>query len=58
VNKNIELFANVQNLFNQHYYTTGSFFSVGSVPFLNLTDARMFVPGMPFAAYAGLRMKF
>jgi iron complex outermembrane receptor protein len=58
VNKNVELFANVQNLFNQHYYTTGSFFSVSSIPFLNLTDPRMFVPGMPLAAYAGLRMKF
>jgi iron complex outermembrane receptor protein len=58
VNKNVELFANVQNLFNQHYYTTGSFFSVSAVQFLNLTDARMFVPGMPLAAYAGLRMKF
>ena len=58
VNKNVELFANVQNLFNQRYYTTGSFFSKDSIPFLNLTDARMFVPGMPLAAYAGLRMKF
>jgi iron complex outermembrane recepter protein len=55
VNKNVELFANVQNLFNQHYYTTGSFFNV---PFFNLTDPRMFVPGMPLAAYAGLRVKF
>jgi iron complex outermembrane recepter protein len=58
VNKDIELFANVQNLFNQHYYTTGSFFGAGTVPFLNLTDPRMFVPGAPLAAYAGLRMKF
>jgi iron complex outermembrane receptor protein len=58
VSKNAELFANVQNLFNQHYYTTGSFFNKDSIPFLHLTDARMFVPGMPFAAYAGLRMKF
>jgi iron complex outermembrane recepter protein len=55
INKNVELFGNVQNLFNQHYYTTGSFFSV---PFFNLTDPRMFVPGMPLAAYAGLRVKF
>jgi iron complex outermembrane receptor protein len=56
--KNVELFANVQNLLNQHYYTTGSFFGTGTVPFLNLTDPRMFVPSMPLAAYAGLRMKF
>jgi iron complex outermembrane receptor protein len=58
VNKNVELFANVQNLFNQHYYTTGTFFSTSSIPFLNLTDPRMFVPGMPLAAYAGLRATF
>ena len=57
VNRNVELFAMVQNLFNQHYYTTGTFFNTGSVPFLNLTDPRMFVPGMPLAAYAGLRVK-
>ncbi len=58
VNKNVELFANVQNLFNQHYYTTGTFFSTSSIPFLNLTDPRMFVPGMPLAAYAGVRARF
>ncbi len=58
VNKNVELFAMVQNLFNQHYYTTGTFFNTGSIPFLNLTDPRMFVPGMPLAAYAGVRATF
>jgi iron complex outermembrane receptor protein len=55
ITKNVELFGNVQNLFNQHYYTTGSFFNV---PFFNLTDPHMFVPGMPLAVYAGLRVKF
>ena len=58
VTKNIEAFALVQNLFNQHYYTTGTFFSTQAVPFLGLTDPRMFVPGMPLAAYAGLRARF
>jgi iron complex outermembrane recepter protein len=58
VTKNVEVFALVQNLFNQHYYTTGTFFSTGSIPFLNLTDPRMFVPGMPLAAYAGVRARF
>jgi iron complex outermembrane recepter protein len=58
VTKNFEIFAMVQNLFNQHYYTTGTFFSTGSIPFLNLTDPRMFVPGMPLAAYAGVRARF
>jgi iron complex outermembrane receptor protein len=59
VTKNIEIFGLVQNLFNQHYYTTGTFFDPGSVPAsLGLTDQRMFVPGMPLAAYAGLRARF
>jgi len=48
----------VQNLLNQHYYTTGTFFNTGSIPFLNLTDPRMFVPGMPLAVYAGVRARF
>jgi iron complex outermembrane receptor protein len=58
VTKNVEAFAQVQNLFNQHYYATGTFFSTGSFPSLNLTDPRMFVPGMPLAAYVGMRAKF
>jgi outer membrane immunogenic protein len=48
----------VRNLFNQHYAVSGTFFDVTSVPFLNLTDPRTFVPGMPFAAYLGVRGSF
>jgi iron complex outermembrane recepter protein len=55
VDKHIEVFGLVQNLFNQHYYLYGLFFQTSSFPYLNLTDPRTFVPGMPFAAYAGLR---
>jgi iron complex outermembrane receptor protein len=59
ITKNFEIFAMVQNLFNQHYYTTGTFFDPRSVPpSLGLTAPRMFVPGMPLAAYAGLRARF
>ena len=59
VTKNVELFGLVQNLFNQHYYTTGTFFDPGSVPAsLGLSDPRMYVPGMPLAAYAGVRATF
>jgi iron complex outermembrane receptor protein len=56
--KNIEVYGLVRNLFNQHYYVYGTFFETDSFPYLNLTDPRTFVPGMPFAAYAGLRAKF
>ncbi len=69
VNKNIEVFGLINNLFNQHYYAAGTFFqtnggqgifnsnTAGNPGFLNLTDPRTFVPGMPFAAYAGVRAK-
>jgi iron complex outermembrane recepter protein len=55
VSKNVELFGLVQNLFNQRYYTYGTFFDTGTVPYLNLTDPRSFLPGMPLAAYVGIR---
>jgi iron complex outermembrane receptor protein len=58
VNKNVEVFGLVRNLLNQHYYVSGTFFQTDSFPFLNLTDPRSFVPGMPLAAYAGLRVKW
>jgi iron complex outermembrane receptor protein len=45
----------VQNLFDRHYYVHGTFFDIATVPYLNLTDPRTFVPGMPFAAYVGVR---
>jgi hypothetical protein len=48
----------VRNLFNQHYYTFGTFFQTDSFPYLNLTDPRTFVPGAPLTAYAGLRARW
>src|SRR5262245_18946925 len=66
VASNIQVFGLVQNLFNQHYYSVGTFFNnagfntntFGAPPFLALSDPRTFVPGMPFAAYAGVRVTF
>jgi iron complex outermembrane recepter protein len=52
---NVELFGLVRNLFDQHYYTSGTFFDLATTPYLNLTDPRTFLPGMPFAAYVGVR---
>jgi len=64
--KNIELFGVVQNLFNQHYYSAGTFVSTagftsstpGASPFLALNDPRTYLPGMPLAIYGGLKVKF
>jgi iron complex outermembrane receptor protein len=58
ISKNFEVFGLVKNLFNQHYYVYGIFFDTTSFPYLNLTDPRTFVPGMPFAAYIGARATF
>jgi iron complex outermembrane receptor protein len=63
---NIEVFGLINNVFNQHYYLGGTFFetggfaSAGGAPSLmaQLSDPRTFVPGMPLAAYAGVRVKF
>jgi len=54
----------VQNLFNQRYYSAGTVFDPGGFntsggnTFLALNDPRSMLPGMPLAAYAGLKVKF
>jgi iron complex outermembrane recepter protein len=53
--RNIEVFGLVNNLFDKHYYVSGTFFETDSFPYLNLNDPRTFIPGMPFAAYVGVR---
>jgi iron complex outermembrane recepter protein len=55
ISDNVEVFGLVRNLFNQHYAVAGTFFDVTSYPYLNLTDPRTFTPGIPFAAYLGVR---
>jgi iron complex outermembrane recepter protein len=55
ITQNLEVFGLVRNLFNKHYFTSGTFFETDSFPYLNLTDPRTFLPGMPFAAYVGIR---
>ena len=66
INKTVELFGVINNVFNQHYFVTGTFFNTagfnsntfGNPNFLVLNDPRTFVPGMPFAAYVGVRARF
>jgi iron complex outermembrane recepter protein len=55
ITDNVEIFGLVRNLFDQHYYTYGTFFDVTTAPYLNLTDPRTYLPGIPFAAYLGVR---
>ena len=64
--KNVEVFGMVQNLFNQHYYSAGTFFNIGgynnSTPgganLMTFNDPRTFLPGMPLAVYAGIKATF
>ena len=66
VTKDFEIFGMVNNLFNQRYYSSGTFFetggfnsnSFGGNNFLVLNDPRTFLPGMPLAAYGGFRARF
>ena len=66
VTKNVELFGLVNNLFNQHYYSAGTFFQTSGLQqqhvrrpnFFVLNDPRTFLPGMPLAMYAGVRGSF
>ena len=66
VTKNVEVFGLVQNLFNQRYYSAGTLFDAGgfnnSTPgganLVSFNDPRSMVPGMPLAAYAGIKATF
>ena len=66
VTKNVEVFGLVQNLFNQHYYSAGTFFSTagfnnstpGGANLMTFNDPRTFLPRMPLAVYAGLKAMF
>jgi outer membrane receptor protein involved in Fe transport len=58
----LTLFAVVNNVLDKRYYTYGSFGPVGDVPWPGIpggvTDPRTASPGMPIAAYGGVRMAF
>jgi iron complex outermembrane recepter protein len=67
ITPNIEVFGLINNVLNQQYYYGGTFFQTGGFAsttagvtnlFASLADPRTFVPGMPLAAYAGLKVKF
>jgi iron complex outermembrane recepter protein len=67
ITPNIEVFGLINNVLNQQYYYGGTFFQTGGFAsatsgvtnlMASLSDPRTFVPGMPLAAYAGLKVKF
>jgi iron complex outermembrane recepter protein len=66
VTKNIEIFGLVQNLFDQRYYSAGTFFNTagfnnstpGGANLFTFNDPHTFLPGMPLAIYGGIRATF
>jgi iron complex outermembrane recepter protein len=59
VTENVEVFGRIDNLFNDHYATFGTFTDVGPVtPTLNITNATSLAPALPFSVYGGVRIRF
>jgi outer membrane receptor protein involved in Fe transport len=61
VTKNFQLFALVQNAFNETYYTYGTFSPTTSVPIVqvpNATNTRSYNTGAPIAAFGGVKLTF
>jgi outer membrane receptor protein involved in Fe transport len=61
--KNVQVYARVENVLNNHYYTYGTFFDTGDVPnFSNggaaFTDPRTLSPAQPRSVYGGMRATF
>lgn len=61
VNPGLDLFVEVENLFDEDYETFGAFSPVEEVPILGvgeLSDPRSLGPGPPRTAFVGLRLRF
>jgi outer membrane receptor protein involved in Fe transport len=62
VDKTIQLYGRVDNLFDNRYATYGTFFDTGAIPNLSngtqFTDARSVSPARPRAFYVGLKATF
>lgn len=61
VTKNVQLFANLDNVTNTKYYTYGTFSPTSSVPIVQAPGAsnpRSYSPAAPIAAYGGVRVTF
>jgi outer membrane receptor protein involved in Fe transport len=63
INKSLQVYAKVDNVFDNRYATYGTFFNTNALPnFANggaaFTDARSLSPARPRAFYAGLKMTF
>lgn len=62
IGEHLTVFAVLNNALDKRFYTYGSFGPVGNVPWPStpggVTDTRTASPGMPIAAYGGMRLSF
>jgi outer membrane receptor protein involved in Fe transport len=62
VDKNVQVYGRIDNLFDNRYATHGAFFDTNTIPNLSngttFTDARSVSPARPRAFYAGLKVTF
>jgi len=63
VTDHIQIYGLIDNLFDAHFGTYGTFFdteeaSEASLGEIDFTNSRSITPSMPFAAYGGLKVKF
>jgi iron complex outermembrane receptor protein len=60
INKEVQVFGLITNLFNQRYYTYGTYFQLDGVAkavTYTFSDPRTITPAQPLAFYGGLRVK-
>ena len=55
INKHLQIYGLVQNLFDNHYALYGTYFEAANA---DLTDPRTETPAQPFSVYGGLKIKF
>jgi len=62
VDKNVQVYGRIDNLFDNRYATHGAFFDINAIPNLSngtmFTDARSVSPARPRAFYAGVKVTF
>ncbi len=63
VTANVQVYARVENVLNNHYYTYGTFFDTSQIPNFGaggapFSDPRSLSPAQPRSVYAGLRATF
>ena len=63
VTKNVQLYAKLENVFDNRFYTYGTFFDTAAAPNFGaggaaFTDPRSLTPARPRAIYAGMRATF